>query len=545
MTTQDDAATALGAPRPIEELHPRRRVSLVSVAVIALGAAIAGAGAGVWWRSSRSEVAASGRNTAASPDPAGMSSMWGMPGMHEDAPPRPADASSKAVYVSSARQQLIGVRTGVVARQTVEGSIRTVGTIAYDETRTVEIHTRVSGWVERLYVDYVGKPVRRGQALFAVYSPDLATAQADYLLSLRAHHKLADNASVDLRSSADALLQASRERMRRWNVTDAQIDELEKTGTPTRTVSIVSPFDGVVLEKQAFAGQYLTPEVSSFKLADISSVWAIGQVFEYEAARLHVGDTVDIEFPYGQAAKRSGKIDFIYPEVDPQTRRVRFRVTLDNRDRALKPDTYVHLIWHGDASNHLVIPKEAVIDTGPRKYALIALPNGYFEPRDVQVGPALGDVYPVMSGVAEGDRVVTSAQFLIDSETNLMAAMQSMSMSMPGMDMGGMDMSTGSDKASQTTKPAESMPGMDMSMPGMNHNETPRPAAAPAKAGGDMPGMDMSMPGMNHDQTAKPDAAPAGSASDMPGMDMSMHHHHGTEPAGSAAGSSMPPMPGM
>jgi RND family efflux transporter MFP subunit len=295
----------------------------------------------------------------------------------------------------------------------------------------------VSGWVEQLYVDYVGKPVRRGQALFAVYSPELATTQADYLVALRARDKLPDTASAELRASADALLQASRERMRRWNVSDAQIDELMRTQKPSRTVSIDSPFDGIVLEKNAFAGQYVTPEMTSFKLADLSSVWALGQVFEYEAARLHVGDAVEVEFPYGQAATRTAKIEFVYPGVDPQTRRVRFRVALDNHDGKLKPDTFVNLTVHGEGHHQLAIPKEAVIDTGPRKYVLLALADGYFEPRDVQVGPAVGEFYPVLAGVAAGDRVVTSAQFLVDSETNLMAAMQGMSMSMPAMDLGG------------------------------------------------------------------------------------------------------------
>jgi hypothetical protein len=317
--------------------------------------------------------------------------------------------------------------------------------------------------------------------------------------------------------------------MRRWNVSDAQIAELEKAGTPTRTMTISSPFDGVVLEKEAFAGQYVTPEMTSFKLADLTSIWAVGQVFEYEAARLHTGDKVEVEFPYGQASKREAKIDFIYPDVDPQTRRVRFRASLDNRDRKLKPDTYVNLIWHGDATDRLVIPKEAVIDTGPRKYTLLALTNGYFAPRDVQVGPAVGDFYPVISGVVEGDRVVTSAQFLVDSETNLMAAMQAMSMSMPGMDMGGMDMS----------KPMTNAAGSGAGMPGM-----------------DMPGMDMSKPGaMDHSQHGQAGSASAGSGAGMPGMDMprmdvskpgamdhSQHGHAGSASTGSAA---MPGMPGM
>ncbi|HEX7840539.1 MAG TPA: efflux RND transporter periplasmic adaptor subunit [Kofleriaceae bacterium] len=445
MTTDDAMAPSSTTPSELgstpRERRRKRRGAFVVVALLAGGAGL---------------LAGTRLRGSPAPPPAGPAAggMANMPGM-EEGPPAPPGAGSQAVYISPARQQLIGVRSAPVGRQKVEGTVRTVGMLAYDETRTAQIHTRVSGWVEQLYVDYVGKPVRRGQPLFAVYSPDLATAQADYLVALHARQKLAENANADLRAGADALLAASRERMRRWNVTDAQIAELEQTGQPSRTVAIASPFDGVVLEKDAFAGQYVTPEMTSFKLADLTAIWAVGQVFEYEAARLHAGDAVEVEFPYGQAAKRDAKIDFIYPEVDPQTRRVRFRVTLDNRDRKLKPDTYVNVIWHGESTDRLVIPREAVIDTGARKYALLALADGYFEPRDVRVGSAVGEFYPVISGVAEGDRVVTSAQFLVDSETNLMAAMQSMSMSMPGMDMG----KPGA-KAGGSAAPMHDMPGL-------------------------------------------------------------------------------------
>ena len=500
MTTEASTTTPLPPPAELsrEEGGPlgsmtaghggspphRRRASWSAVLAIAFVATGVGVVVGSQLRGSKASPA----STAAG------SGMPGMPGMPAEVPSPPPNAGSSAVYISPGRQQLVGVRTAQIGRQQVEGTVRTVGMLSYDETRTAQIHTRVSGWVEQLYVNYVGKPVRRGQALFSVYSPDLATAQADYLVALHARDKLAENANADIRAGADALLQASRDRMRRWNITDAQIDELERTHKPSRTVAIESPFDGVVLEKDAFAGQYVTPEMTSFKLADLSSVWAVGQVFEYEAARLHVGDTVDVEFPYDQSAKRTGKIDFIYPEVDPQTRRVRFRVTLDNRDRKLKPDTYVTLIWHGEASDRLAIPKEAVIDTGPRKYVLLALADGYFEPRDVQVAPAIGDYYPVVAGVAEGDRVVTSAQFLIDSETNLMAAMQGMSMSMPGMEMGKPNpKATGSGAptapANGSTAP---MPGMDMPKSTNNTAPSKSPTGSNAAPTSSMPGM----PGM-------------------------------------------------
>lgn len=448
--------------------------------------------------------------TAAAPGAAEPGAMAGMPGMAAGSPgAAPAGASSSAVFIAPARQQLIGVRTALVERQRVSGAVRTVGVLSYDETRVAQIHTKVTGWVDRLFVDYVGKPIRRGQALFSVYSPDLVTAQADYLVALRARRDLGGG-SADAASASDALLGAAHDRLRRWDVTDADISRLEKTGQPSRTLTLVSPFDGVLLEKSTYVDQYVTPDMASFKIGDLSSLWAVGQAFEYEAATVHVGQPVDIEFPYGQSpGTLSARIDFVWPDIDPQTRRVRFRASVDNRKLHLKPDTYVQLVVHGEDVDRLVVPKEAVIDTGARRYALVALADGYFDPRTVDVGPPLGSFYPVISGLAEGDRVVTSAQFLVDSETNLMSAMQNMAMTMPGM--GG-----GLSKPTPAVKPVPPMPGVGApppsgpllgnapSLPPLVSPAPPRPAqppppapppmSAPAPAMPPTPGIDMPTP---------------------------------------------------
>jgi RND family efflux transporter MFP subunit len=497
-------------------------------------ALVAGFAAGTRWVPSRGVTAPQPTSMPEMPE---MPGMPGMPGM-EPLPPMPAGAGSSAVYVSPARQQLIGVRTGVVERQHVERTIRTVGVLAYDEARVTHVHTKVAGWVDQVFVDFVGKRIRRGQPLFSVYSPDLVTAQADYLVALQARQKLLET-SFDSRAAADSLLAAARQRLQRWDVSDAEIAALERAGHVSKTVVLSAPFEGVVLERTAVAGQYLTPDMSAFKVADLSTIWVVGQLFEYEAARVRPGEAVDVEFPYGQApGTLEARVDFVYPEVDPQTRRVRFRASLQNKDARLKPDTYVDVVLHGEAVDRLVVPSSAVIDTGARKYALIALPDGYFEPRDVQVGPPLGDSYPVISGLAEGDRVVTSAQFLIDSETNLAAAMQNMAMSMPGMDMGSTQKPAPTQAPSGAPSSAPSMPLMPgmSSMPGMpmpspthapshpaTHGAPPPPAPAPAPA---------------PTPTPAPSPAPAPNMHDMPGMKMPMPmpsgmpmppgHHHGS-----------------
>ena len=371
----------------------------------------------------------------------------------------PETPHSQRVFVSTARQQTIGVRTAIVSRQSLDTTIRTVGAMAYDETRITEVHPKIAGWVERTFVDYVGKTVRQGQPLLTIFSPELVATQHEYLLALRARAQLGISAFAETRSGAESLLEATRDRLRLWDVTDAQVGELERSGQVQRTLTIYSPFDGVVLERNTFAGQYITPETATAKIADLSRIWVVAQIFEYETRMVKLGQTVQIEFPYAQSTRQlAGRITFIYPDIDPQTRRARVRIEFRNPGLELRPETYVTVIIHVAGGHQLAVPREAVIDTGATRYVIVALDNGYFEPRPVDVGEPVDAFYPVLKGLTGGERIVTSAQFLIDSETNLQAAMQAMSLTMPGMDKGG-----GSDVKGDT-------PGMGMS---------PKPAPAP------------------------------------------------------------------
>ena len=249
---------------------------------------------------------------------------------------------------------------------------------------------------------------------------------------------MADSVFPETRAGATSLLASTRERLRLWDITDEQIAELERTGQARRTMTLYSPFDGIVLERNTYAGQYITPETSTARIADLSTIWAIGQIFEYEAQAVRVGDEAEIEFPYAQATRRiKGRVTFIYPDINPDTRRARVRIEFRNPGLEFKPESYVTVLLRRTSSPQLALPKEALLDSGARRYVLLAHPNGYFEPREIEVGEPVDEFYPVVKGLSAGDRVVTSAQFLIDSETNLQSAMQAMSMSMPGMNMGG------------------------------------------------------------------------------------------------------------
>lgn len=367
----------------------------------------------------------------------------------------PVEAAEKMVYIPPARQQLIGVRTEEVVHRALDTTVRTVGVLAYDETRVAQVHTKIAGWVDRLFVDFVGKPVRRGQPLFTIYSPELVSTQREYLLARQAHARLSESRFEETRDGALGLLTASRDRLRLWDVSEAQIEELERTGTPRRTLTLHSPFTGVVLERNAFAGQYVTPEVTTFRIADLSRIWAIGQVFEYESEHVRVGQRVTVEFPYQQTTRTlTGTITFIYPDVDPMTRRLRVRAEFANPGLELKPDAFVTLVITGGETHALAIPAEAVIDTGETRYAILAHADGYFEPREIETGAPLGAYYPVVAGLEHGDRVVTSAQFLIDSETNLQAAMQSMA----GHGHGSMDTTGGGHDGMATPAPKPPAP---------------------------------------------------------------------------------------
>jgi membrane fusion protein, copper/silver efflux system len=344
------------------------------------------------------------------------------------AEPESDPPSEKAVFISPARQQLIGVRTGEVSERALETTIRTVGVLGYDETRIAEIHTKIAGWLESVAVDFVGKDVRRGQPLFSVYSPDLVATQKEYLLALKAQEQLGTSRFAETRDGASSLLSATRERLRLWDITDAQIAELEKTREPRRTLTVYSPFDGVVLERKAYLGQYIGPEMSVFRIADLSTIWVQAQIFEYELPLVRLGQQAAIQFPYGRSGQPlTGRIAFVQPEVDAMTRRVSVRIELKNPSLAFTPGSYVTVAIRTGSGRRLSVPKEAVIDTGTTRYVILALPDGYFEPREIQVGEPMDDFYPVLAGLQAGDSVVTSAQFLIDSETNLQASMHAMS----------------------------------------------------------------------------------------------------------------------
>ncbi|OGW12857.1 MAG: hypothetical protein A3G93_02570 [Nitrospinae bacterium RIFCSPLOWO2_12_FULL_45_22] len=325
--------------------------------------------------------------------------------------------------ISPQKQQLIGVQYGEVLYQPLSKTIRAVGKVAYDETKIARIHTKIEGWIERVYVDFIGKLVRKNHPLISIYSPELVSTQQELLLARRAKDYLGDNPIRDISSNAFSLYEATRDRLRLWDITDEQIKEIEQRGTPTKTLILYSPINGFVLTRNAFEGQRITPEAELYAIADLSTVWVLADIYEYELPTIKLGQTVTMTVSYFPGKTFKGKVAYIYPQLDNTTRTLKVRVEFSNPDFQLKPDMYVNVELFIDYGQQLALPGDAVLDSGSNQVVFVARDGGYFEPRKVILGQKAGDFFIVIDGVKAGERVVTSANFLIDSESQLKAAL--------------------------------------------------------------------------------------------------------------------------
>lgn len=319
-----------------------------------------------------------------------------------------------SVKLPPGRQQLIGVQTGMTEMRSIGRSVRTVGRVAVDETRLYKVTTKFDGYIERLYANVTGQRIRRGEPLFSVYSPDLLATQQEYLLALRAAKQ------------SPSLLAAARQRLLLWDVTPAEIRELERTGTARKSVTIHSPANGVVLNKMAVEGARIAAGEPLFEIADLDRVWIQADVYESELPFVPRGAAATVTLSYVPGRTWTGRVTFIAPAVDPMTRTVKVRIDLDNADGALKPDMFGDVVIEQPPRQAVVVPDSAVLRTGTRSVVFVVNAGGTFEPREVSIGMKSGDVDEVRSGLAAGEKVVTQANFLIDSESQLKAALTQM-----------------------------------------------------------------------------------------------------------------------
>ena len=341
----------------------------------------------------------------------GMANMPGMAGMEGMAP--------GMITISPEKQQLIGVRTAVVERKPLSRSVRTVGVITYDETKVTRVHSKIEGWIDKLYVDYTGKLVEKGQPLFTIYSPDLLATQQEYLLAIKAKERFSTSSIPEVKSGAESLVEASKRRLALWDISEKQIRELEKKGEAQRTLTLYAPHSGFVIKKDAFQGMKIMPDKELYTIADLSTVWVNVDIYESEIPFVRPGQRAAVTLSYDPGTTFNGKVSYSYPYVDEKTRTAKVRLELPNPGFKLKPDMYVNAEIKIDGGRHLAIPEEAVLDSGMRKIVFIEKGNGHFEPKEVKLGAKMDGFYQVVAGLEEGQKIAASSAFLLDSESRL------------------------------------------------------------------------------------------------------------------------------
>jgi RND family efflux transporter MFP subunit len=399
------------------------KIMLIVLSAVAIFAA------GYFWRGMDSGISSAAKANDAGmkgmENMAGMEGMSGMQGM--------SGMTSGAVTVSPEKQQLIGVRIATVERKPMVRTVRTVGIITYDETKVTHVHSKIEGWIDKLYVDYTGKLVEKGQPLFTIYSPDLLATQQEYLLAIKSKERLGDSSIPEVRSGAASLVEASKRRLALWDISENQIRELEENGQAQRTLTLYAPHSGFVIKKDANQGMRIMPDRELYTIADLSTVWVNVDIYENEIPFVRPGQTATVALSYDPNSTINGKVSFIYPYVDEKTRTAKARLDVPNPGFKLKPDMYVNAEIKIDGGRHLAVPEEAVLDSGMRKLVFVDKGNGHFEPKEVKLGAKLDGFYQIVSGLDEGQRIAASSAFLLDSESRLAEAMGAMA-GMAGME---------------------------------------------------------------------------------------------------------------
>jgi len=386
----------------------------------------------------------------------------------------PAADSAMPVSLSATDRRRIGVTFSKVERSALERQVRTVAQVVYDETRVKEVVPRIDGYVEQLYVNATGQPVVQGEPLFAIYSPMLVTTQQEMLLAQRLTEQVTGG-TPDAVQGAAALLETARTRLQYWEVPSDAIDRVLRTGVIEKTITLRSPVSGVVVQKSVVAGQRLMAGEAAYQVVDLSRVWIEGEVFEPDLPAVKVGQRVTAEFPALPGEARSGRIAYVYPTLNPETRTARVRVEMANPDLRLKPGMYATFRFSAQTASVLNVPRSSVLVTGKRALVFVRDSTGILVPREVTLGQGTDNRIEVLSGLREGETVVASATFLIDAESNLGSALGGMA-NMPGMEITTPPQRLAPDSLPGARVPAAPSDTTMPDMPGMNHGgDTARP----------------------------------------------------------------------
>ena len=372
-----------------------------------------------------------------------------------EAPPKALPPGG--VAISAARQQMMGVATAKAEYRTIDQTVRSYGQVAMDETRLVHVHVRTNGWIQKVLVDYTWQQVKQGDPLFTFYSPDLLSSEQEYLLALKARESLAQSSFPEIATAGTSLLEAARRRLELWDLSEAQINEIEVSRKPEHDITISSPASGYVVVRKALPNQYVTPDTDIYQLADLSSVWAQGEIYESDAPSVNLGQEATLTSEALPNAALRGRLTFISPTVNPDTRTITVRMEFPNPEAKLKPGMFVNLVLHHGLGRRLTVPVDAVLDSGASQRVFVDRGHGVFAPRTVTVGARTGDYAVILSGLRAGEAVVIRANFLIDSESDLRQSIEGLA-GMPGM--------SGMKREGHTAPPAVKAPEPH-AMPGM------------------------------------------------------------------------------
>jgi len=399
---------------------------LKTFGIVVVGAAVFGAGY-FWAQRKMADELATTQSPVAGGEMAGMQGMAGM------------NMAPGTAMISPEMQQLMGVRTATVETKALSGTIRTVGIVAYDESKVTHVHSKVDGWVEKLFVDTTGALVAKGQALFTIYSPDLLATQGEYLMAKKHYESVATSSIPEVTAGASSLVAASKTRLALWDISEQQLRDLERKGEPQKTLTMYAPYSGFVIKKDVNEGMKIMPDKELYTIADLSTVWVNADIYESDLPRIKIGQQATISPSFNPGESLNGKISYINPYLDDKTRTVKVRVELPNPGYKLKPEMYVNAEIKIPGGTLLSIPEESVMDSGLRKVVFVDKGEGNFEAKEVKLGVKMEGYYPVSSGLKAGEKIVASAAFLLDSESRLSEAMGAMA-GMAGME--GMKMDT-------------------------------------------------------------------------------------------------------
>jgi Cu(I)/Ag(I) efflux system membrane fusion protein len=349
-----------------------------------------------------------------------------VPVYEEESAGGPAVAGYAPVTANAEVRRTMGIRTAPVARTTFAATIRTVGRVAFDERRVHHVHTKYDAYVEDVPndVNFVGAKVTRGQKLLSLYSPDLFATEQEYLLALKAKSTLGGSSLPSVAQGGADLLESARQRLLLWDLSPADIAALERTGRASRTFSLSAPMSGFVIGKMAVHGMKVSAADSLFDIADLSHVWVLADVYESELPRVAVGEPAAMTLSYWPGKSWRGAVTYVFPTLDEKTRTARVRLEFDNADGTLKPEMFADVVIEGRARTALVVPDDAVLDSGTRKIVFVANADQTLTPREVTTGDHASGLTEVLAGLKEGETVARGANFLLDSESRLKSALQ-------------------------------------------------------------------------------------------------------------------------